>query len=133
MKTVKIGRCVVGKTPRIVGCLTSVRAARRWLKSKNAPFDIAEFRADLMGLEALCDGALCGEARRMGRPALLTVRSTREGGAWGGAPAGLLDFYARLLPLVSAIDVEIQSPVFKQAARMARDRRLEMVDDSTPE
>ncbi|HBA86190.1 MAG TPA: hypothetical protein DCZ95_19080 [Verrucomicrobia bacterium] len=120
MKKVCMGQVEIGMKPRIIGCVTSVRTAQRIQKRKDLPFDVAEFRADLMGMDKLGDGTLCCEVEKSGRPVLLTVRSKREGGAWAGTGRELIDFYRRLLPQVSAIDAEIRSKTFSDVVQAAR-------------
>jgi 3-dehydroquinate dehydratase-1 len=120
MNKVRIGKWILGSTPRVVGCVTSVQTARKQMARKSRPFEIAEFRADLMGMNRLRDGILCAAMEKSGIPVLLTVRSQREGGQWSGSVSELRAFYKGLLPKVSAVDVEIQSDGFQPLIRDAR-------------
>jgi 3-dehydroquinate dehydratase-1 len=60
--------------------------------------------------------------RRVGRvlPVLLTVRSSKEGGAWEGDDAGRLALYRALLPDVAAVDVELAAAIRAEVVRAAR-------------
>ena len=44
-------------------------------------------------------------------PVLLTIRASKEGGAWRSGDAARLSLYRALLPLVSAVDVELDAPI----------------------
>jgi 3-dehydroquinate dehydratase-1 len=119
LKNLRIGSKTVGKHPLIVGVVTSLAAMSRVLRRKIRPFDIIEVRLDLMKTGA---DKLAPFLRRMetaGTPVLLTIRSRREKGAWRGSEQERNDLYAALMPFVSAVDVEIRSPLFKALCKSA--------------
>jgi 3-dehydroquinate dehydratase I len=60
-------------------------------------------------------------------PVLLTVRSSKEGGAWEGDDAGRLALYRALAPEVAAVDVEIASAIRADVVRVARRARRPVV------
>ncbi len=103
--------CVVGVASRIetLSRMSELRSVCDWV----------EVRADLMGAEA--DAWLRAHAPSSDLPPiLLTIRSAREGGKWGGSEEERIQRYADLLPYVFAVDVELESEAFSEVAARAR-------------
>lgn len=71
----------------------------------------AEARVDLF--EARSVDAVRRVVRQVGRvlPVLLTIRSSKEGGAWRGDDAGRLALYRALSKDVAAVDVELAAKI----------------------
>ena len=120
-KRIRIGSRIVGRRPLIVGVVTSLEALSRVARRKSWPFDVVEVRLDL--LKAGADNIRAGIRRieDRGLPVLLTIRSAREKGGWRKAEAARARLYEELLPEVSAVDVEIRSPIFISLCRKAHE------------
>lgn len=56
-------------------------------------------------------------------PVLLTIRASKEGGAWRSGDAARLSLYRVLLPLVSAVDVELDAPIRGEVVSAARHKK----------
>jgi len=56
-------------------------------------------------------------------PVLLTIRSSKEGGSWRGGDAARLRLYRELLPLVSAVDVELDASIRAEVVDAARGKK----------
>jgi 3-dehydroquinate dehydratase I len=107
------------KQPRIVGCVATEAALRRYSKAPPPDCDWLEVRLDLVGF---CGGQwanLCSDVQKRGRPVLLTIRSTREGGQWRGREADRLALYEAGLRSVSAVDMEIGAAALGKMAKAA--------------
>ncbi|MFH0953094.1 MAG: type I 3-dehydroquinate dehydratase [Verrucomicrobiota bacterium] len=120
MSPLRIGRWALGKVPRIVGSVTSPGTLRRAALLRKPAFDLLELRLDRTGVQGAGWLAFCKRAERAGIPVILTVRSAAEGGAWTGTEKERAAAYAKALPHVSAVDIEIRSPIFKTLAAAAR-------------
>lgn len=91
----------------LVGCIDSPELLRRCARRAPAVCDVLEVRLDLTGL---CGGEwlnLCAAIERQGRPVILTIRSSREGGQWRGREAERLALYLQAARVVSMLDVEL--------------------------
>lgn len=111
----------IGRTGlQVVGTVSTLRGLERLSRAKQRPFDVAEVRADLIGISAEECARRCRRAAAAGVPLLLTVRSADEGGQWKGGEALRRRFYEKVLPAVAAADVEINSRIFRRVAASAR-------------
>ncbi len=119
MKPVRINRLNIGKVPWIVGTVSTARALERIPAIRKRAFDLVEVRLDRIGCKTLDWDVRCQAIEKKGIPVLLTIRSHREGGGWIGKDSPRLLLYKVMLPHVSAIDVEINSRIFNEAARVA--------------
>lgn len=116
-----------GRRPLMVGCVGTEALLRRCARRVPAHGDLLEVRLDLIGL---CGGewrALCAAIQAQGRPVVLTIRDHREGGAWRARAAARLALYQAGLQHVSAIDVEIASPILKTLAAAARRHGVKVI------
>ncbi len=122
-----MGSLVVGATPWIVGSVTALKTAARLASLHSRPFQIVEFRVDLM--DAPVDEILhvAKDSEKAGIPVLWTVRSKMEGGQWAGDDESRLEAYRRALPVVSAVDVEMCSAIFPEVVRSAKRARKTVV------
>lgn len=107
----RIGSVEIGPTPCVVGVASRVDTLTNI--AATAPVcDVMEVRGDLIGPEA--DTWLRSVPATLDKraPALLTIRSAREGGRWTGAEGERIQRYSSLLPFVEAVDVELESEAF---------------------
>lgn len=113
--------------PLRVGVITSGRTLCRPARLERRRFDLVEVRLDLVGAGTPDWLSRCRELERRGIPVLLTIRAAREGGTWRGTAAARRELYRQALPWVSAVDVEIRSPLFTALAREVRAARKTLV------
>jgi 3-dehydroquinate dehydratase-1 len=104
----------VGDAPRVVGVISSVEGFRTL---NEFPCDLVEVRLDTIGQPP---GWLkrCQEIESSGKPVLLTMRLKSEGGSCALADEARLPIFAEALKL-SAVDIELRSPLSSEVARMA--------------
>ncbi len=122
MQSPRIGKVSLGRKTRIAGAVSTAAALKRIPSLKDRPFDIVELRLDLLGADTPDWMALCGAIEKAGIPVLLTIRSAREGGKWRAPDAQRRRLYQKALPVVSAVDVEIHSTIFKSVCRAAHEK-----------
>ena len=117
MKTeLHLGSLALGVRPLVVGVFSSCRTLEHPLEVAQLPFDVAELRVDLIGVD--CPNWLEFASRLVaaGMPVILTVRHPDEGGRWYLDEHERATVYRTALPFVSAIDVEIGSELVKPLA-----------------
>ena len=112
----RIGNLILGTRPLVVGAFSSCRTLEHPLDVHALPFDVAEFRIDLIGVD--CPDWLASASRLVaeGMPVILTVRHPNEGGHWYLDEQERASVYRTALPFVSAIDVEIGSDIIQSLA-----------------
>jgi 3-dehydroquinate dehydratase I len=109
-RAVLFDRLPVGPRPLVIGAISHADTLKRTDLATTLLLDIAEFRLDLTGfVTGWQDRAR--ELRDAGIPVLLTLRSREELGSWNGTEAEREAAYAAALPYISALDVEISSPI----------------------
>jgi 3-dehydroquinate dehydratase-1 len=127
-KPVRIGSVVLRPhVPTLVAPFTD-RTSLSVLRGAHAEgLDFAEARVDLFQDRSM--DAVRRVLRQVGRvlPVLLTVRSSREGGAWHGDDTGRLALYRSLLPDVAAVDVELAAEIRPEVVRAAHRARRTVV------
>lgn len=102
----------VGRVPRVVGTLSTL-TPRVALHG-----DILEVRLDKM--ERTPDWLKrCARLQFGGKPVLLTIRLSAEGGNWASDDEQRLDLYKQGLQELAAVDVELHSVISKAVAREA--------------
>lgn len=120
----RIGSVVLAEQPRIV--LAVAADSARLARALRYGGDILEFRADQMPEPTAAQGdRTVRRLRRHGRPILLTIRSTREGGLRPLGDRQRRELFLALLPLVDAVDCELRSlrvlrPVVEAARQQSR-------------
>jgi 3-dehydroquinate dehydratase type I len=113
-------RLRLGGHPLIIGCVATEPRLRACARKAPADCDWLEVRLDLTGL---CKGKWldwCAAAQARGRPVLLTIRDSREGGKWKGREADRLALVLDALPVVAAVDMEIGAHALMTVAKAAR-------------
>jgi 3-dehydroquinate dehydratase I len=120
-KPVRIGTVVLrSHVPTLVVPFTDRTPLAALRRARSDGLDFAEARVDLFQDRSV--ESVRRVVRQVGRvlPVLLTVRSSREGGAWRGDDAGRLALYRALLPDVAAVDVELAAKIQPDVVRAAR-------------
>lgn len=124
MNTVWIGKVEVGKTPRVVGTITTRASLPSSSKIRDFGCDIVEVRLDLIGADTPNWLSECQAIEATGSPVLLTLRSVLEGGRWTGPDQDRLPFITAALESLSCVDVELASgicdAVCSKAAKLGR-------------
>jgi 3-dehydroquinate dehydratase-1 len=110
----------LGPIPRVVGVLSSVPAAPP-ATGNQVPTDLVELRIDQ--LPAGSDWLDCGRNfEAVGVPVIVTPRAQSEGGKWSRPESERLRLYEQALRHLSAVDVELRSPVAAEVFHAAQGR-----------
>src|SRR5437870_4959563 len=112
------GDLAIGEVPRVVGTLSALSEnLDSWVRS--IPCDIVEVRLDQMSQGD--DGLNCCQViQGAGVPVILTIRHESEGGKWSGSEERRLELFEQGLREVSAVDVELKSPIAVRVAEAAK-------------
>ncbi|MEK7286833.1 MAG: type I 3-dehydroquinate dehydratase [Nitrospirota bacterium] len=101
----KFGNLVFGTAPKIV--LSLSEAVFPLYQKRSCPFDIVEMRIDLFNQP---DSDLLHFIDSFtGFPTIATIRSKSEGGQWGLSELKRLSLFRKIMPIVSAVDIELSS------------------------
>ena len=106
----KIRGTELGKAPKVCGVITDRLTIGAVKKAKKAGSDLIEVRVDTFKARApkRLKKAFT-EARLVGLPILLTIRSKKEGGRFKLDDKERLELFTALTPLADAIDIELTS------------------------
>ena len=123
MDSTALAHLPLHRAPLVVGVVTAPSTMERIVSSPFSPrpYDAVELRLDfLSGEEQYSDGWLsfCRGMEEAGMPVILTVRLAGEGGGWKGRDGARRGLFERGLGKVSAIDVELASPLLPELRRM---------------
>ena len=116
----QLGSLTVGERPLVVGVFSSCRTLEHPLDASQLPFDVAELRIDLLGVDCPHWLEFANTLESCGVPVILTARHPGEGGHWYLDEEARASVYKTALPFVSAIDVEIGSALIVPLAAEAR-------------
>lgn len=94
--------------PVVAVSFTDVDSKEDLAHAKAAGVQIAELRIDLFARFSV-DYVLAQIGRLSGLPTVATVRIAAEGGGWTASEGERIALYQAVLPLVDAIDVELQA------------------------
>lgn len=117
-RAVLFDRLPIGPRPLVIGAISQPGTLKRPDLATTLKLHIAEFRLDLTGFVTGWQER-ARELRDAGIPVLLTLRSREERGNWTGTETGRETAYASALPHISALDIEISSPVAAAVTRAA--------------
>jgi 3-dehydroquinate dehydratase-1 len=94
------------------------------LAPADRPFDLVEARVDLFATQSLDPDAqaACARLESTGTPVLVTVRSTAQGGRYGGPEPARLALFREALPVASWLDVEDDAPIAGEVAALVAAR-----------
>jgi len=115
MKTTKIGSIALGKVPRVVAIIDNVMDMSRIANLKRIGVDILEIRADLLALDtaSLCS-FISAIKKETGFACIATLRETQKN------KDNRTDIFKSIIPLVDAIDIEIDSKINRQVIALAK-------------
>lgn len=98
--------------PSIAVPLTDATTDAELRSLRATGLDIAEIRVDLFA--SLDPDEVAAQVLRFtGLPTLATIRSSLEGGSWGGSDPERLALFRRIAPLVDGIDIECSSEAIR--------------------
>lgn len=127
-KPVRIGKVALEPhVPTLVVPFTDQTPLTALRRAHAEGLDFAEARVDLFQDRRVEAVRKVVRAVEKVLPVLLTVRSSKEGGAWERDDAGRLALYRALLPDVSAVDVEIAASIRPEVVKAARRARRPVV------
>jgi 3-dehydroquinate dehydratase-1 len=122
--TLRIGRVALRPhQPTVIVPVTDRTPPRALAAAARQGVALAEARVDLFRDRSEGAVARFVSATRRLMPVLVTVRSSREGGAWRDGEPARLALYRALLPLSDAVDTELAAPLraaLVEAARKAK-------------
>ncbi len=104
----KLGTLELGGIPRIAVVYSDSATPELIAESRRRGVDIAEVRIDHF---ARTDPSYVRSvlARFAPLPTIATIRIRQEGGSWAGSEEERLDLFSSVIPLVDAVDVELQA------------------------
>jgi 3-dehydroquinate dehydratase I len=116
---IRFGKCMLGNVPRVVGTVSQAETLAHLAAAASHDCDIVEIRLDLIGPNTpqWLEHARSIEAQ--GVPVIVTVRLTEEGGQWNQADNTRLPFFETALRDLTAVDVELRSPILKPVSELA--------------
>ena len=121
MKGFRIGKVSIGKTPRVVGCLSTLREPSFVAKAARLGCDLVEMRIDRIGpfRSGWMDNARGIE--KAGVPVIVTLRWAREGGLWTESDLGREPILLSAIEAFSCVDIELASALCLPLARRAEE------------
>lgn len=111
LRPVRIGNVLLGKSPVIVLTVADREAPAQIRKAGRLDARVLELRIDR--LRKISPDAVLKRIRllrKLGRPLIATIRSSREGGGRLISDPQRLELFKKILPEVQAIDLELSSP-----------------------
>lgn len=121
MTACSIGRLPIGPVPRVVGTVSRAETLLT-LPPQPPRADIVEVRLDLVGPAQPDWLEHCRAIEAAGRPVILTLRSTAEGGNCAVDDPRRIGIYSAALDALSTIDVEWNHPLRESLCRRAAER-----------
>ena len=112
--------------PRVAASFWQVTDSKLLLTMQKDGLEIAEIRLDMA---ATCDydSALELIAVYKSLPTILTIRTEEEGGQWHGDEETRCELFLKLLPSVSAVDVELSSPILSRIVDAAKKKERAVI------
>ena len=122
---IKIQNTILGKVPRVVLAVGD-RETNRAIQPLGA--DLLELRVDrFTRLEEDYVERNVAARRKLGLPLILTIRPREEGGQCAITPEQRLRLFARNIPRVDMVDVELKSPILSRVVAMAKAQRKPVI------
>ncbi|MBI3307659.1 MAG: type I 3-dehydroquinate dehydratase [Candidatus Omnitrophica bacterium] len=123
----KIGKLVLGVTPRIAVPFKDHAAGRILRQAKRAGLDIAELRIDhYSSFESRHVLKEISKFRQF--PTIATIRSKREGGKWNLSEAARLELFRGVSGKVDALDIELSSKqILSKVIKLARKAKITVI------
>ncbi len=118
MNAPNIGSIEIGKTPRVIGTISTMSTLEHHEFCTSPPCHIAEVRLDQIGVESPWLEH-CRAIEDAGIPVLATLRLAEEGGGWEGEDQQRLPHLQKALEHLSAVDVEAASSIRHDVAALA--------------
>src|SRR5579863_2693113 len=115
----RFGKFALGSIPRVVGTVSQPETLLQLAAVTNRDCDIVEVRLDLIGSNTpqWVEHARAIEAR--GLPVVVTIRLAGEGGQWKQSDEERLLLFETALRNLTAVDIELRSPIVKEVSTLA--------------
>ena len=125
----KIRGTELGKAPKVCGVITDRLTTGAVKNAKKAGADLVEVRVDTFkARDPKRLKKAFTEARLVGLPILLTIRSKEEGGGFKLDDKERLLLFTELTPLVDAVDIELTSKrILKKVVAAAKEYRKKVL------
>ena len=123
----RFGHLVVGLAPQVVGTVSQADALARLGKGMDRACDIVEVRLDLIGTEPTQWLESAKAIESQGIPVIATIRLANEGGQWTQPDAARLPLFETALEHLSAVDIELSSPLLQYISAAATRRRRALI------
>jgi 3-dehydroquinate dehydratase-1 len=123
----RFGNVALGAVPRVVGVVSQPATLERLAAGTQRDCEIVEVRLDLINHDTprppraergWLENAQAIEAR--GLPVIVTIRLAAEGGQWKQPDESRLSLFEEALSHLSAVDIELRSPLIEQVSALAR-------------
>jgi 3-dehydroquinate dehydratase-1 len=123
----RFGSLILGLAPQVVGTVSRADTLAQLRVGMPRVCDIVEVRLDLIGPETTgwLEHAKAIEAQ--GFPVVVTVRLSSEGGRWAQPDDARLPLFETALEHLSAVDIELRSPVVEPVSAAARRRQRALI------
>jgi 3-dehydroquinate dehydratase-1 len=105
--------------PKVIGTILTRNFLERFEVTPELPCDIVELRVD--GYPEYEEWAKAGaRIEAGGRPVIMTLRISDEGGKWTGADRERISYFEKAIGAVSCVDVELRSGIAAEICKQAR-------------
>jgi 3-dehydroquinate dehydratase-1 len=105
--------------PKLIGTILTRNFLERFEVTPELPCDIVELRVD--GYPEYEKWAKAGERiEAAGRPVIMTLRISDEGGKWAGTDTERIAYFEKAIGTVSCVDVELRSGIATEICKRAR-------------
>jgi 3-dehydroquinate dehydratase-1 len=128
VSTWQFGRLTIGDIPRVVGTISQAATLLSVAQGGAVPCDVVEVRLDNIGIGYVPEWmAKCKAIEARGWPVIFTLRLAVEGGTWRRPDETRINFFTTALEHLSAVDVELQSPLVPKLAGLARAKKKALI------
>jgi 3-dehydroquinate dehydratase I len=119
MTNILIGSCKLGAIPRVAAIIDSFLPIEKIMELKSIGTDLLEIRVDCFEepIDKVC-GYMVNVKRNCGLPLIGTIRENER------TKSNRIDLFAKIIPVVDSIDVEIDAAIAPQVIDMAAGKTI---------
>jgi 3-dehydroquinate dehydratase I len=119
MSALRIGKCELGTVPRSLAIVDEFFTMHDIKRLKKIGTDLLEIRVDGFDkdIDAVCD-YIVKIRKAVSLPLIGTIRENKR------TKVDRIGYFAKIIPLVDAIDIEIDAPIGKQVIKMAKGKTV---------
>jgi 3-dehydroquinate dehydratase I len=119
MSVLRIGKCELGAVPRSLAIVDDFFPMHDIKKLKKLGADLLEIRVDGFDgdIDAICD-YIIKIKKTVSLPLIGTIRENKR------TKDERIGYFTKIIPLVDAIDIEIDAPIGKQIIKMAKGKTV---------